>query len=227
MWRARHEGQAALSRGAWAVGEAFFKEATDISQRAMLLGIAESIQLPVAEIRELLEGAPASPGAEGESCLRRWATLAPCSERFGDWSMAGVGVGDNALHHQECPEYPRAADDRKDDPLSDAHRAIPRTAARVTRTGSVAADASPHQAPTPEQCAPCERGADPKLPPNIVEGWAAHIRDSWPKSSGARALGNEQIPEHSNVIGSWHDDLRGAFAVKARELCRALATSVC
>lgn len=43
-----------LPRAAWAVREAFFRDGADVSQRNVLLGVAERIGLPVAEIREIL-----------------------------------------------------------------------------------------------------------------------------------------------------------------------------
>jgi hypothetical protein len=147
--------------------------------------------------------------------------------------MPALGVGDNAFHHQERPQYPHAADARQDDPLDHTQHKTPRTAARVTRTGFVPANTRPHQAPTPEHGDPCEREAGPKPPPDIVERGAVDASDPsfrnagaerrrppilaavWPKSSKVPVAGNEQFPEHRNVIGSRHDNLRDAFAVKA------------
>ena len=60
-----------LSRAAWAVREAFFKEASDISQRATLLRVAERIQLPVAEIDRVLDSGAAHAALCGDLDLAR------------------------------------------------------------------------------------------------------------------------------------------------------------
>ena len=43
-----------LARAEWAVREAFFKEGADISQRDVLLGVAEQIGVPSAEVERIL-----------------------------------------------------------------------------------------------------------------------------------------------------------------------------
>jgi predicted DsbA family dithiol-disulfide isomerase len=61
----------ALSRAAWAVREAFFKEGVDVAQRETLLGIAEKIELPVAGIEKILDTGSAHAALCGDLDLAR------------------------------------------------------------------------------------------------------------------------------------------------------------
>ena len=49
------DGNTAFERAAWAVREGFFRDLVDVSQRRELLGIAEHLALPVAEIETILD----------------------------------------------------------------------------------------------------------------------------------------------------------------------------
>lgn len=61
----------ALSAAAWAVREAFFKEGADVAQRQTLLGIAEQIHLPVAEIENIMDTGAAHAALCGDIDLAR------------------------------------------------------------------------------------------------------------------------------------------------------------
>jgi protein-disulfide isomerase-like protein with CxxC motif len=53
------DGNTAFERAAWAVRKAFFRDLVDVSQRRELLGIAEHLALPVAEIEAILDNGAA------------------------------------------------------------------------------------------------------------------------------------------------------------------------
>ena len=50
-----NDGSTVFERAAWAVREAFFRDLVDVSQRSELLGVAEKLALPVAEIEAILD----------------------------------------------------------------------------------------------------------------------------------------------------------------------------
>jgi predicted DsbA family dithiol-disulfide isomerase len=60
-----------LSRAAWAVREAFFKEGADVARRETLLGISEKIQLPLREIEKTLDNGSAHAALCGDLDLAR------------------------------------------------------------------------------------------------------------------------------------------------------------
>lgn len=61
----------ALAGAAWAVREAFFKDGADVAQRAILLGIAEKVRLPVAAIENVIDSGAAHAALCGDVELAR------------------------------------------------------------------------------------------------------------------------------------------------------------
>ena len=60
-----------LARAAWAVREAFFKQGGDISHRATLLQVAETMHLPMAELERVLDSGAAHAELCGDLDLAR------------------------------------------------------------------------------------------------------------------------------------------------------------
>ena len=61
----------ALGRAAWAVREAFFKDGQDISRHDVLMDIARTMALPVAELERMLDSGAAHAALAGDLDLAR------------------------------------------------------------------------------------------------------------------------------------------------------------